>query len=208
MAETPLSKPTVEAIFIKEGVPGWVGWGTYGAESSYGKASNSGHGFGLIESSYGSAGTPNGNSRHNAELSAKVYKREIEATGGLGTAIEQYSGHSYTIEHVRVLGGASRTATGSSENLIDEGPIGEGTENAIVHAPKNIANAISNSPLGAIVAFIGKLFDPTTWLRIGKAIAGFLLLMFGALTLMKVLIGVEIPTGVTTAAKLGAGLMA
>lgn len=206
--EAALSKPTVEAIFIKEGVPGWVGWGTYGAESSYGKAANSGHGFGLIEPNYGSAGTPNSNPRHNAEVSAKLYKELITNAGGIAPAVSKYSGNSYTIEHVRILGGANRTAGGVGENLINEGPIPENVENDVVHAPKKIGEAISHSPLGDIVGFIGRLFEPSFWLRVGKGIAGFLLLAFGALTLMKVLLGVDVATGATTAAKLGAGFLA
>jgi hypothetical protein len=209
MAETPLSKATVEAIFIKQGVPGWVGWGTYGAESSYGRASNSGHGFGLIEANYESLGAPNSNPRHNAELSAKVYAREIKQTGGLAAAISNYSGNSYTIEHVRQLGGASRTATGAGENLVNEGPIPENVEGAIVHAPKTIGHALTHNPLTDIVGFVAKLFDPSVWLRAGKAIAGFLLMAFGAITLMKVLVGIEIPTpGVRATKSLFSGLTA
>ena len=202
-----LSKAQVEAIFEKEGVPGWVGWGTYGAESSYGKATNdAGHGFGLIESHY-PGGTPNNNPVHNAEISAKLYKELITNSGGLGSAVNAYSGGEYTITHISELAGPGKKK-GVGENLINEGPISEGVENAVVHAPKNIANAISHSPLGDIVGFIGRLFEPSFWLRVGKGIAGFLLLGFGAITLMKVLLGVDIPTGASNAAKLGATFLA
>jgi hypothetical protein len=47
--------------------------------------------------------------------------------------------------------------------------------------------------IGDIVGFVARLFEPSFWLRVGKGLMGFLLLMFGALTLMKVLVGVEIP---------------
>src|ERR1700760_4071341 len=205
MAETPLSKATVEAIFIKQGVPGWVGWGTYGAESSYGKAANSGHGFGLIEPSYGAAGTPNGNSRHNAEVSAKLYKELITQAGGIGAAVPVYSGNSYTIERVRQLGGASRTASGSAENLEEVG-IGK-TANEAAGAVSSAVKSVT-SPVADIAKFVARLFEPEFWLRVGKGILGFLLLGFGALTLMKVLLGVDIPTGATKAAKLSAGFLA
>jgi hypothetical protein len=47
--------------------------------------------------------------------------------------------------------------------------------------------------IGDIVGFVARLFEPSFWLRVGKGLMGFLLLMFGALTLMKVLVGVDIP---------------
>lgn len=49
--------------------------------------------------------------------------------------------------------------------------------------------------IGDVVGFIARLFEPSFWLRVGKGILGFLLLIFGALTLMKVLTGVDVPTG-------------
>jgi Lysozyme like domain len=79
-----------------------------------------------------------------------------------------------------------------------------------VPGAETAANAVKSavSPLSGILGFIGRLFEPSFWLRVGKGIAGFLLLGFGALTLMKVLLGVDVATGAGTAAKLGAGFLA
>lgn len=52
--------------------------------------------------------------------------------------------------------------------------------------------------IGDIVGFVARLFEPSFWLRVGKGIAGFLLLLYGALTLMKVLVGIEVPVAKPT----------
>lgn len=69
-------------------------------------------------------------------------------------------------------------------------------------------DAISKATgISAIVGFIARLFEPSFWLRVGKGIAGFLLMAFGALTLMKVLVGIDIPlAGPAGAAKNVIGL--
>lgn len=54
---------------------------------------------------------------------------------------------------------------------------------------------LSGFSIGDIVKFVARLFEPSFWLRAGKGIFGFLLLLFGALTLMKVLTGVDVPVG-------------
>lgn len=53
--------------------------------------------------------------------------------------------------------------------------------------------AIGGFGIGDIVKFVARLFEPSFWLRVGKGIMGFLLLLFGALTLMKVLTGIDVP---------------
>lgn len=72
------------------------------------------------------------------------------------------------------------------------------------------AHAITD-PISGIVGYLGRLFEPSFWLRVGKGIAGALLLIFGALTLMKVLVGIEVPvsglTGKLTGAIAGAAGM-
>jgi hypothetical protein len=60
----------------------------------------------------------------------------------------------------------------------------------------NLANSVGG--IGSIVGYIARIFEPSFWLRVGKGILGFLLLLFGALTLMKVLTGVDVPTGPLT----------
>lgn len=57
------------------------------------------------------------------------------------------------------------------------------------------ADSVGVPGIGDVVKFVARLFEPSFWLRVGKGLMGFLLLLFGALTLMKVLIGVDVPTG-------------
>lgn len=109
-----------------------------------------------------------------------------------GTELKPWE--SYTNGHYKRFLGKSNVGTGDPVTAAGETAVG---------AVKTVV-----SPLTSIVSFIAKLFDPTVWLRIGKAIAGFLLLAFGAITLMKVLVGVDIPTGAVSAGKLAAGLAA
>lgn len=49
------------------------------------------------------------------------------------------------------------------------------------------------SAIGDIVKFIARLFEPEFWLRVGKALLGFIFLLFGVQVLMKVLVGAELP---------------
>lgn len=213
-------RENIEWIFENHGLPGWLGWGTYGAESTYGKAANDGgHGFGLIGGEY-SGVTPNNNYVHNAEISATLYQQLVKQYGSVSAAVPHYSGNSYTISHPEALGkvgGKKLTFKGTPaeikkhEELIGiengegkgEGENLKGGLSAVVPGLNKVTD-----PLSTITGFIAKLFDPTVWLRIGKAIAGFLLLAFGAITLMKVLVGVDIPTGAVSAGKLAAGLAA
>lgn len=87
------------------------------------------------------------------------------------------------------------------------GVLDQGAEAPTLRGPEELIGKVT-SPIAGILGFIGRLFEPSFWLRVGKGIAGFLLLAFGALTLMKVLLGVDVATGATTAAKLGAGFLA
>jgi hypothetical protein len=78
------------------------------------------------------------------------------------------------------LDGVSATTTGSAGLAGSKGTV------------NNAIDSVTN-PINAIVGFIARLFEPSFWLRVGKGLAGFLLMAFGAITLMKVLLGVDIP---------------
>lgn len=212
-------RESVEWIFENRGLPGWLGWGTMGAESTYG-ATSSGHFFGLIEPSYNGV-APNNNWEHDAEISADLYKSLVHQYGSIAAAVPHYSGNSYTVSHVEALGkvpgrkleGANKGVGSYAKQLVKEGKAknlkeaekmteenstADGSLGAVtgVHVPNPL------SPLSAVVGFLGRLFEPSFWLRVGKGILGLILLIFGAATLMKVLVGVDVPTGVPTAAKL------
>lgn len=201
----------VEGIFIQHGLPGWLGWGTMGAESSYG-ATSSGHYFGLIMPSYDGV-APNNNWKEDAQISATLYAKLVQQYGSIEAAVPHYSGNSYTVAHVESFGKVpgKKFVVGKSGKFSGEKDLGaKGGLLATVPGAETAANAVSGavSPLGGIAEMFGKLFDVSTWVRIGKALGGFLLLAFGATTLMKVLTGVEIPTGAAKAASLAKGFLA
>lgn len=96
-------KQVVEAIFESYGLPGWLGWGTMGAESTYG--TNGSFAFGGID--LANSGT--GNWPIEARESAKAYKGLVDQYGSIPAAVGHYSGNSYEVGHVRELsvGGGS-----------------------------------------------------------------------------------------------------
>lgn len=96
-------KALTVAIFEAYGLPGWLGWGTAGAESTWG--TNGSYAFGGID-------LPNSGGKSyalEARESAKAYAGLIKQYGSIAAAVTHYSGNSYTIDHVRELarGGAS-----------------------------------------------------------------------------------------------------
>lgn len=109
-------RKAVETIFESYGLPGWLGWGTMGAESTYG--TNGSYAFGGID-------LPNsgGNSWViEAQESAKAYAGLKKQYGSLPVAVEHYSGNSYQIGHVEELarGGASQgRETGTVQTATD-----------------------------------------------------------------------------------------
>jgi hypothetical protein len=96
-------KQTVEAIFESYGLPGWLGWGTMGAESTYG--TNGSYAFGGID--LANSGT--GNWPIEAREAAAAYKGLVAQYGSVPAAVPHYSGNSYDVGHVRELslGGGS-----------------------------------------------------------------------------------------------------
>lgn len=96
----------VESIFEADGLPGWLGWGTMGAESTYGTDGN--YAFGGIDL----PNSGNGNWVIEAKESAKAYKRLVQQYGSVPAAVPHYSGNSYTVGHIEELskGGGSQGA--------------------------------------------------------------------------------------------------
>lgn len=106
---------------------------------------------------------------------ATKYTIGLSKNGTAWSPWESYTNGKYK----KFLGKSGITASSSHTTLGD--------------AANSVGNALN--PFADLVRFIGRLFEPSFWLRVGKGLLGFLLLLFGALTLMKVLINVEIPTG-------------
>jgi hypothetical protein len=179
-------RATIEKIFEGQGLPGWVGWGIYGAESSYGKAKNdAGFGFGLIEPSYAGKSPRAGQTYYNAEIAAETVKGLLKTSGGLDQAIESYSGHEYSLSHIIDLGKVGKKPSGS---FAEEHP-GAGPE--ALGEPGLPEPSIGN-PLNTLGDLIGLLTSGQTWLRLGEILGGALLLFLG----LKGLTGAELPSTV------------
>lgn len=194
----------VESIFAAYGLPGWLGWGTYGAESSYG-ATTSGHFFGLIEPSY-SGQRPNNELVHDAEISARLYKQLVQQYGSVAAAVPHYSGNSYTVEHVSSLG---KGAAGGSGKPLDVAlhlgplqvwppPLLESIEpwKWIKPNPGETPPGKEVERLGGTISSIGGLIEfltsGETWLRLAEVLAGAILIIIG----LKGLSGVDLPAAV------------
>lgn len=221
-AKTPKNttkKKATEALFESFGLPGWLGWGTAGAESTYG--TNGEFAFGGID-------LPNSGGQNywiEARESAKAYKRLVGEYGSVEAAIPHYSGNSYTISHVKQLavgGGQGGTVDASflgdlgnlgSEllggGLLEQGSAGKAlggsaaTDEAVGGAVSGgllapIVEPIAN--IGATFKVVGELlFTPEGWLRIGKLLGGALFFVWG----VERLIQGAAPAGV----KQGSGLL-
>lgn len=176
----------IEEIFEEHGIPGWVGWGTYGAESSYGTNNGSGFGFGLIEPSYQvKAGTKSpraGQTYYNAELAAEIYEGLLR-TYDLPQAVLHYSGNSYAIGHLRSLGGS-----GGSSYLEQHG--GEDTEKTL--GEPGLPEVSIPNPLDALSSFLSLITSGEFWIRAMEVVAGGLLVLLA----LKHLTGAELPSAV------------
>lgn len=171
----------IEQVFDKAGLPGWLGWGTYGAESSYGKAANSGHGFGLIGSSYFGHVPKGSDPVYNAGVAAAAYKGYLAEGMDLPEAIEHFSGGEYTEAHVFELGGEK-----GSGFLAQHG--GKDTEGTLGEPGIGGIGGLTN-PLDTVASLIKILTSGETWIRLGEVIAGGLLLLLA----LKALTGTELP---------------
>jgi hypothetical protein len=194
----------VESIFAAYGLPGWLGWGTYGAESSYG-ATTSGHFFGLIMDSY-SGQRPNNELVHDTEISARLYKQLVDQYGSVAAAVPHYSGNSYEIGHVEQLGkgnaGGAGHAVDASLHIgplqVWPPPLLESVEpwnwikpNLGETPPGKEVERVSGGidSIGGLIEF---LTSGETWIRVAEVLAGALLIFLG----LKGLSGVDFPAAI------------
>jgi len=79
-----------------------------------------------------------------------------------------------------------------------------GKDGTVTGAFDDVAGAFDDvaGAIGAIVAFIARLFEPEFWIRVGKATLGVGAVAFGVVILGRAILGVDIPG---TAGKLGRG---
>ena len=99
---------------------------------------------------------------------------------------------AYGRKKVKVTVYPPGTDTGGFEPTPDSGFGGGLLDNL-----QDAADAVN--PLGDIIKFIARLFEPDFWVRVGKAILGVGALFFGVLILMKALFGVDIASSVPAA---------
>jgi hypothetical protein len=190
----------VESIFAAYGLPGWLGWGTIGAESSYG-TNNPGddHFFGLIGRSY-KGQVPNGELAHDAEISARLYK-ELVAEEGLPAAVRTYSGNSYELSHVESEGkgsgaGQSESAAFSIGPLqVWPPPLLESIEPwrwikpNLGETPPGKEVEAAKSAVDSLGGLIELLTSGEFWLRALEIVGGGILLLLG----LKGLAGIDLP---------------
>lgn len=134
----------IAAAASKYGVPFWILWGIYRAESAWGQnPAGAGSGwFGLIGSGAGGV-NPGSNLQQDAEIAASTLAQLYKQYGSWALAIQHYSGNSYTIGHVQQLstgggvtsspaasGGGGRSSGGSSGGGVR---IPSGNLNATAH---------------------------------------------------------------------------
>lgn len=188
-------------MFKHYGLPGWLGWGTYGAESSYGQAG---------EFKFGGIDLPAGNTSNlalAARESAKAYAGLVKQYGSVTAAVPHYSGNSYTVAHVKSLaagGGQGHMVDASLLNHLGEilggnfaGGLGSAAGEALGEgksplAPVEEAAGGLSSGLSSVGDFFSALTNVETWIRIGEVLAGAVLLYLG----LKSLTGAELPSGI------------
>jgi hypothetical protein len=174
----------VEAIFRAYGLPGWLGWGTYGAESSYGQAG---------EFFFGGIDLPAGNTKNlalAARESARAYAGLVKQYGSVAAAVPHYSGNSYTVSHPEALGkggagGQGKTASTEMVLSLSEIPLIESL-NPFNWIKPNLGETPPGKEVekvGGAINTIGGLVEVLTsgetWLRLGEAIAGAILIYLG-----------------------------
>jgi hypothetical protein len=199
-------RQTVEAIFESYGLPGWLGWGTMGAESTYG--TNGSYAFGGI--ALPNSGT--GDWIIEARESAKAYAGLVKTYGSVKAAVPHYSGNSYEIDHVESLakGGAPQAKESVSTAQVqmvgwdprdmsplwrlfhgeaplpkfpgqDALPFGGGAGGKLGDIPGDVVGAPGEllQAATATTAFLSMLTDVKFWIRTGEAIAALILIYMG-----------------------------
>lgn len=204
---TASKRQTVETIFEGYGLPGWLGWGTMGAESTYGTNGNYAFGGIMLPNS------GNGNWIIEARESAKAYKGLVDQYGSVAAAVPHYSGNSYDISHVKQLaaGGTSQGREKVSASQFEtvgwnplqlsplwrlfhgEAPLPEFPGQEFLPDPLDPSGGKLGDVPGnlfslpgevlqastAVTAFLSMLTDVQFWIRTGEAIAALILIYMG-----------------------------
>ena len=100
---------TVSTAAARHGVPFWILWGIFGAESTWGK--NGSNMFGLLSAAEGVDTT---SIPASADQAAKTLEGLFHEHGDWEGAVRAYSGGDYGLDHVRQLAGESGVRAGSA----------------------------------------------------------------------------------------------
>lgn len=106
--KTQTKRQVVTAAARRHGVPPWLLWGIFGAESTWG--TNGSNYFGLIEGSYPQLNGGKGRSvksttnvAEDADVAAELLASLAKEHGGFAGAVLAYSGGEYSIAHPKEL---------------------------------------------------------------------------------------------------------
>lgn len=184
-ASPAAQKQAIAQAAKQYGIPDWTLWGVYGIETAFGgniatssagavgafqflpstaagfSADNGGRGYPLTN-------TPTAQQfSDQANVAAHYLSNLFKQTGSWEAAFQHYSGGGYGAAQVqaKAKGGAAQK-------------IGPDVPGAVAGAAGDAAGAVAGAVTGT-AKLIGVLLDPATWIRIGSAIAGMVLIYLG-----------------------------
>lgn len=193
-------KQVVDAAARKHGVPPWLLWGIFGAESTWG--TNGSNYFGLIFPEYnGRKVKSTTNVAEDADIAAELLARLNKEHGGWAGAVTAYSGGSYNISHPKQLSGQGATQSHELVSFDPLGTAGELLEGASGLDPFGLGSGLTEDvlggaanilpdPLSGIAEFLKNIsaffkgfaelvLTPEGWLRLAKLVGGSILVLWG-----------------------------
>jgi hypothetical protein len=174
-------------------IPPKILWGVYGVETGHGSNVTTSSGgakgaFQFIQPTAASYSYPWTNEqtpaifKAQAEGAARYLSALYNQTKSWESAIQGYSGHSYTLKHVEenAFSPGLKLAEGSSEGPKGGKELAEGAEAATGVPLKKAGEAVDS-----VGGFLAALQSPSTWLRLAEGVGGIVLFMVGLKTLTK-----------------------
>lgn len=176
----PTSTQAIHDASAKYDVPEWLLWGVYGIESDFGQNTNvssagavgsfqflpstaRGYGYPLVSQ-------PNATQFAQQADGAAHYLHDLYAQyGDWDTALKHYSGGGYGLSEVKAKSNSGGAAAPSGGSLYDS------TVGKVVNPIKDAGEAVGK--------FYALVTDVKTWIRVGEAIAGLVLVYLGLKTL-------------------------
>lgn len=171
------------------GIPAWMLWGVFGAESSFGKKSDNWFGLTSVpRSSYGvdaqghrydSGGKPTFSG--DADQAAATLQRLLKANhGNTEQALQAYSGNGYAnVAKQHNLGSATAYIMQLAHQAPTHVNVPESTIQKIAAGPVGDAVAAATSPFAALGRIADLITSTEFWVRLGEGLLGVLLLLMG-----------------------------